>query len=625
MTARCFLLLGSLALAWGQNPALTRAYAALQGRDYERAVEAFEDAIRQGADQPAVRKDLAYTLLKMGETEAARDHFAMALKLDPKDEPLALEYAYLCYETRREAEARTAFDALRQSADVSIRAAAQQAFENVDRPLREGIERWTKALEADPYNFSAHEELAVLAEKRGELDMAAKHYDQAWHVRLARRDMLLGLGRVLRKQGRMEQANAVLLAVSRSEEPRVAEQARALLPKRYPYPYEFREALKVDPANVALGRELGFLLLAMGQSAQAVQEFEAVLKHAPADEAVRRQMDQMQGRPPANQTRQLAAASLERGYIKDAVKYLLEIAKEEPADARTQLQLGQSYNQLHQDREAIMWFDKARHSDDPLIASEAEQAYRNLRPQFAHVRFTTWALPFYSSRWQDTFFYGQVKAEFRLGSSPLRPYISARYSGDTGGGVYYPGVLPAQLSENAVIPAGGLFLPLGRRLFAWGEAGEAIRISGSFPSGGQMKPDYRGGLAWGRGWGQLLGSSEGGWFAESNADAVFVSRYDNDTLFVVQNHLGRTLRRQERDGFQVQFLLNVNATVDQKQQYWANVVEVGPGVQFRFAAMPPGLRFGVHLMRGVYLVNRGNPLRPNFYDLRAGCWYAFSR
>lgn len=627
MTVRCFLLLGSVTWAWAQ-PSLTRAYTALQARDYERAVDAFEEALRQGADRAPVRKDLAYTLLKIGETEAARDHFSAALRLDPKDEHLGLEHAYLCYETRREAEARAGFDRLRQSTDPAIRAAAEQAFENVDRPLRDGIDRWRKVLAGDPANFSAHEELAGLAERRADLDLAAAHYDQAWRLRLARRDMLLGLGRVLLKQGRTPQALPVLLAVSRSDEPRVAEQARALLPRRYPYPYEFREALQVDPGNVTLARELGFLLLAMGQNAQAIQEFENVLRNAPADETVRRQLDQLHGRPPANpvdQAKRLAAVSLEKNYLQDAAKYLLEVAKAEPDDARTQLQLGQTYNQLHNDREAIGWFDKARRSGDPSIAAEAEQAYRNLRPQFSRVRFTTWALPFYSSRWQDTFVYGQMKTEFRLGSTALRPYLSARFAGDAGGGVRYPGVLPAQLSENAVIASGGLSLPIGSRMFAWGEAGEAIRVSGSFPAGGRMKPDYRGGLAWGRGWGRLLGSEGGGWFTESNADAIFVSRYGNDALFVLQNRIGRTLRRQENDGFQVQLLWNFNATVDQKREYWANVVEMGPGVQFRWAAMPPGLRFGVHLLRGVYLLNRGNPLRPNFYDLRAGAWYAFSR
>jgi hypothetical protein len=39
--------------------------------------------------------------LKAGETEAARDQFAEALKLEPANDRIALEYAFLCYETRQ--------------------------------------------------------------------------------------------------------------------------------------------------------------------------------------------------------------------------------------------------------------------------------------------------------------------------------------------------------------------------------------------------------------------------------------------------------------------------------------------------------------------------------------------
>jgi len=29
-------------------------------------------------------------------------------------------------------------------------------------------------------------------------------------------------------------------------------------------------------------------------------------------------------------------------------------------------------------------------------------------------------------------------------------------------------------------------------------------------------------------------------------------------------------------------------------------------------------------LRGVYLINEGNPRRPNFNEFRAGLWYAFT-
>ncbi len=320
---------------------------------------------------------------------------------------------------------------------------------------------------------------------------------------------------------------------------------------------------------------------------------------------------------PVEQARQLADASLAKSYLNDAVKYLLIVQQAHPDDPQVQLKLARTYNLLHQDPAALVWFDKARRSDDREVAREASIAYRNLRPELAPFRLTTWVMPFYSSRWQDTFAYGQVKGEFRLGRSKLRPYLSVRFIGDTGGNHYF-GVLPAQLSENSFILAGGLSLPITRRLFAWGEAGQAVRYKGQFPDGGITSPDYRGGLAYGRGWGHLLGSREPGWFAETTADAVYISQFQNDGLFVSHNRIGRTLAPW------LQLLWNTNLSADVHREYWANFVEMGPGLEFSFAGMPPGLRCGFNYLRGVYLTNQGNPLRPNYTDLRAGCWYAFT-
>ena len=61
------------------------------------------------------------------------------------------------------------------------------------------------------------------------------------------------------------------------------------------------------------------------------------------------------------------------------------------------------------------------------------------------------------------------------------------------------------------------------------------------------------------------------------------------------------------------------------RQYWANYAETGPGVRFRFEEWRVPLRFSVEALRGAYLVNQGNPRRPNFNDVRVGIWYAFTK
>ena len=93
------------------------------------------------------------------------------------------------------------------------------------------------------------------------------------------------------------------------------------------------------------------------------------LAHAPAQPAP----------PPSIDAKVMAERSLKAGFIRDALKYLQLAQEDDPADFAVMLKLGWTYNLLHNDRQAIRWFDLARKSSDPKIAKEAATAYRNLR------------------------------------------------------------------------------------------------------------------------------------------------------------------------------------------------------------------------------------------------------
>src|SRR5690349_14125184 len=89
------------------------------------------DALRARDSDPArvnIRKDLAYVYLKVGENELARAQFREAMRLDPDDDQVALEYAFLAYESKAQAEARRIFDRIRKKGN----AVAEQAFRNID-------------------------------------------------------------------------------------------------------------------------------------------------------------------------------------------------------------------------------------------------------------------------------------------------------------------------------------------------------------------------------------------------------------------------------------------------------------------------------------------------------------
>jgi len=69
----------------------------------------------------------------------------------------------------------------------------------------------------------------------------------------------------------------------------------------------------------------------------------------------------------------------------------------------------------------------------------------------------------------------------------------------------------------------------------------------------------------------------------------------------------------------------VNITADAKRLEWANFVETGPGVRFRWPTMPRGLSFSVNFLRGTHTLNQHGLRSPNFFDLRVGFWYAITR
>ena len=118
-----------------------------------------------------------------------------------------------------------------------------------------------------------------MAEQRDQLDLAAEHYEAAWKLKPGERSLMLDLGRVWKLLDRDEDAYVLLLAASRGRPPRVAEQARGMLPDRYPYVYEFEKALQLDPGNFELRREYAYLLLAMDKKDEAEREFRRPPQH----------------------------------------------------------------------------------------------------------------------------------------------------------------------------------------------------------------------------------------------------------------------------------------------------------------------------------------------------------
>ncbi|MDE3198604.1 MAG: tetratricopeptide repeat protein [Acidobacteriota bacterium] len=665
------LLFAAGAAAQPPDPAyqpLSKAFESLRAHDYDIAIAYFQRAAALSPQRTDIRKNLAYTLLKTGGSDAAREQFGEAMRLDPSDLHVALEYAFLCYEARedapaRKAEARRIFAHVRDVAtDETIRATASQAFANIDTPLRDTIERWQRVLAKSKPAFSALYELAQAAEARDQLDIAAASYRAAFQLLPARKSVLLELARAEKSRDNEAGAMAAWLAASRGPEPRSAELARERMPARYPYVYEFRDALKLDPGSHSLHRELAYLLLSMSEKNPSVREeaeheFQSlstedpgdylaaaqlgllyladhrdedampllrnVIAHADPATANRARMalhmplvlEERNSSEAPLDPRLLADRSYKAGFLKDALRYYTLAREANPFDPYLALRLGWTNNLLHDDRTALRWFGIARQSTDSSISGEADRAWHNLSPSFERFRFTAWMYPVYSSRWSDLFGYGQAKEEIRIGKLPFRPYASVRLVGDARR--YASGVISQSLSESAIIVAAGIATNPWRGLMAWGEAGEAI----SYVGGGRWR-DYRGGVNFARIAGKSLAAEHSGAFVETTADAVFVSHFNSDLINYSQSKFGYT---RVLGDLRAQSFWSVNVTFDAQRQYWANFAEFGPGVRFHFPGTPPAMSLTIAAVRGIYLVNDGNPRRPNYNDIRAGLWYAFTK
>ncbi len=659
----CFwVILAGLVQGYGQTPGgadVNRAYQSLAQKDYDSAIELFRQALAKEPGNAGVHKDLAYTLLKAGENADARDEFESALKLNPNDESAALEYAFLCYETKKQIEARRTFNRLRHNGSAATRVTAQQAFQNIDRPLADGIARWKEALAraTNPNElpmFSAHWELAQLAELRDELPLAAEQYEICRRLKPTVEEFLLDLARVWQQINRIDDAGAALLAASRCQDSRTAELALDQLDPRYPYPYEFLNAIKLDPQNVRLRRELGFLYLAMHEQREAMEQFEQVLVIEPHDELSREQLDALRGVKRTPQTSVLPATpgatvesaasasasgassagyaksmgmkSLKLGYIPDAIKYLQRAHEDDPEDAEVVLDLAWAYNAAKRNEEALECFDEARHSDNAGVASEATKAFHNLNGDPV-AQTTVWVMPMFSTRWKDGFTYGQIKRTIPLpwlgtANNLISFYVSMRFDGDVKSGLPQ-GVAPLYFSENALIFGAGVSSRPWHHITGWAEAGEALDYLPGKTNAGRAIADYRGGINVAKGFGNLLGGNHAGYFYETTADGIYVSRFDKDWLLYWQQRSGRTFRAWGNTFAQA--LFNLNFTQDVKRQYWANTVEMGPGIKFHPPGMPPNAYLSADFLRGVYTNNAGNPRGPNYYDFRVSVWYAITK
>ncbi len=563
MVRRCAIVfvLGSLLSA---QTILDDAYAALRAGDLDTAAQRFTLGLEKSPGHRNARKDYAYTLLKLGDTDAARNEFGEVYRQDSRDVAAGLEFAFLSFETKRRTEARRVFAAIRDSATGAERETAAAAFSRIESALQQAMAQWRQAAEEHPESDSVHAELARLAEEHDEPAVAMEAYRRAWQAKPSRREYLLDIGRAAAAAGLAEESAGALTAALRSDDARTAEKAREALGEADITPAIEREARRYEPSRALL-------------TARTSKELSAF---------------------------EMGERSYDRGYLKDARRYYQSALESDPTHARARLRLGWVHNLLGEDALAYQQFGQARRSRDPAVAEEAGRAWRNLREQQAPLRPTLWILPMFSSRWRSAFAYGQAKIEMNRPGWWVRPYVSLRFAGDTGARQ-----APAPLSERALTPALGVTSRLWNGLVGWAEMGTNL--------GHTRGADRRAGVSFTRGIGHLMGAETPGRFWLTTTSMNYASRFQHNILFSSQHYVGYTFGR-----WQVSWLSAAGA--DTRTQWWGNFVEFGPAIRYRAPWLPQQMTITAELVRGFHTVLRDNPHGRNYVDLRVGLWYAFT-
>lgn len=564
MTARLAILILPAVISLSAQTIPDEAYTALRRKDPERAADLFAQSLIHQPEHLTIRKDYAYTLLRLGESEMARNQFALVIEKDHHDIPALLEYGFLCHETGKVAEARRIFDQVRKSDPGPFQETAQRAFNSIDNALADAIEQWQEAVRKQPTADTVHEELARRAEERDDLQLAEKHYDEALRLNPAKERFFLDLGRIRHRLGMHKESLIAYVAASRSLDIRTAEQARE----------QFDPNQVTDEILYAAKNYLPTPVIS--PSLTRTEEGSAL---------------------------EMADRSFDRSYLKDALRYYESAYESDPKNGHILLRLGLTQNLLGRDNLAFEWLKKARKSDDPLTAAEANRAWRNLRPQHAPYRLTLWALPMYSSRWQSAFAYGQAKVELNR-KWLFRPYLSLRFATDGGSGK-----APGPLSERAVTPAIGAASRPWHGIVSWAEFGGNI--------GNTQGTDTRAGLAHVKGWGAQLNAEDPGFFHLMENGMNYASRFSNNIMMASQNRTGYTFGPWQIGLFYA-------ASTDSRREYWANYFEFGPSLRTRLPKLPQNAFLSVEFVRGHNYVQTGNPRAADYFDLRIGLWYAFT-
>lgn len=330
----------------------------------------------------------------------------------------------------------------------------------------------------------------------------------------------------------------------------------------------FQQASLIDPTNVQIKKQLGYLFLGQDKKSEAIEHFVAADQLAPSD------------------------------TIKLQLAYLL--------------------NSLQRNDEAIVYFRQLEHSGDPDIREKSQAAIIILGSDEGLQKHPWWGevytSSYYDSRFKSIFSFLQVREGYSIvGNKLISVYGSFEISGDTKSKSSNTEQPPIIFSDNAAIVGLGLVSNpfAGMRVFVQGGIGIDLIKRGT---ASRIKEDFRALITYGNGLYPEISTPSMvrfGFkpFADVFGSFGYYSRYSNLIGFSSGKAGGRFVEWKKSS---LDLYARLDITRDTKKQFYNNVIEWGGGVRI-IPHHTFGLSFLAEFHRGTYWKVGNEPIPYSSY------------
>jgi Flp pilus assembly protein TadD len=480
------------------------------------------------AAQQDARMRQVYDLLKADRPDEAGVILKQILQSDPENRRARIELTYLHIRSKRWKEALALLDSLLDEDPTDMRLRMERGYvrQAMGEPYEAADEFRIVMRESDEFHDQARD---ALKEVEYEASPAAREITSTTLINEGYEDL---------KRGEKTAARA-----------------------------KFMEALFEVPGSTEVTKQLGYMNVADGNSAAALDEFAGVHRLTPLD----------------------YESALELGYL---------------------------YESLHDESGSKKAFAAALLSPDPKIHGEAAAALKEIYGRTDPLYLDVNASPYYTSRFGDYIANAEVIAGYRPDwAGPLSFYFASRYNQDS---LSHSGAAPVVFDDNYVSFAPGLRLqPRGFDVTLTAEYGPAVNLILSSDHPNKVEYDGRVVLADYHYWGGPLRT-----FADAGGSVGYYSRYQDDVIGQLQLRAG--FKAWDNNVSQVTLYAPVNVIKDSNLEFYNNLVEIGGGMEFQ-PWTKVNLKIRAEFLRGTYMRVQGvdeNPYGPQYNDLRITLVYS---